>query len=730
MSRLIIVSNRLPVTVTKRGGSIKLQSSVGGLASGLDAFHSTHKSLWIGWPGYISARTAQDTASIRKALKKKNCHPVFLSAYDVEHYYHGFCNKTLWPLFHYFMQYVAYDNRAWRAYERVNQQFCDVICSIARPGDTVWVHDYQLLLLPHLLRKKMPKASIGFFLHIPFPSSEVFRLLPCRNDIIEGMLGADLIGFHTYDYVHHFTESVRRLAGYDYSLGYIYSNRTRINVDAFPMGIDYERFQHAVQTPAAEREIARIQERFKNRKIIVSIDRLDYTKGIPERLEAFDLFLSQHPEFRKKVTLILIAVPSRTNVVHYVRLKKRVDELISQINGKYGDIGYMPIWYLYRMLPFEKLVPLYVVGDVALVTPLRDGMNLIAKEYIASKIDQHGVLILGEMAGAARELGEALIVNPNNCDELAATIYEALSMPEEDQQRRNRIMQRRLKRYNIDRWARDFMDRLQRIKQIQSSIRVCAITNRILQSIVDDYQKSVRRLILLDYDGTLIPFKDDPDEARPTNEIIRILRALARDERNETVIVSGRRRGTLDVWFGAIDVSLIAEHGIWLKSRKTHWTLIGSLDDRWKTQIKPILEIFADRTPGSFIEEKEYSLVWHYRRSDPKLARIRAGELKETIRQLTSNLDLGVLEGSKVIEIKNLGINKGRAVAKWLQKKQWDFIMAIGDDYTDEDIFRVLPKNALSIKVGLGLSEAKYTIQSPDQVGRLLKRFIALPVSR
>lgn len=730
MSRLIIVSNRLPVTVTKRGGSIKLQSSGGGLASGLDAFHSTHKSLWIGWPGYISARTAQDTESIRKTLRNKHCYPVFLSAYDVEHYYHGFCNKTLWPLFHYFMQHVTYDNRAWQAYQRVNQQFCDVICRIARPGDTIWVHDYQLLLLPHMLRKKLPKASIGFFLHIPFPSSEVFRLLSCRNDIIEGMLGADLIGFHTYDYVHHFTESVRRLAGYDFSLGIIYSNRTRISVDAFPMGIDYDRFHREARTTASEREINRIQERFKNRKIIVSIDRLDYTKGIPNRLEAFDLFLAQHPEFRKKVTLILIAVPSRTNVVHYVKLKQRIDELISRINGKYGDMGYMPIWYLYRMLPFEKLVPLYAVGDVALVTPLRDGMNLIAKEYIASKVDRRGVLILGEMAGAARELGEALIVNPNNRDELAAMIHEALCMPEEDQQRRNEIMQRRLKRYDIDRWARDFIDRLQRIKQIQSSTRVRSVKNSTLHRIIDTYRKSTHRLILLDYDGTLVSFKDNPDEARPTTEIIRILHALAGDEHNEIVIVSGRRRGTLDVWFEAADVSLVAEHGIWLKPRNSHWALIEPLDNRWKAQIKPILEVFADRTPGSFIEEKEFSLVWHYRRSDPKLAWIRAGELKEAIRQLTSNLDLGILEGSKVIEIKNMGINKGRAVAKWLQKKKWDLIIAIGDDYTDEDIFRVLPPDALSIKVGIGLSEAQYTMQSPGQVRNLLKKFIAPASSR
>jgi len=725
MSRLIFVSNRLPVTVTKRGSSIKLHSSVGGLVSGLDAFHSTHKSLWIGWPGYISTRNVKDTRSIKKILKEKNCYPVFLSAYDVENYYHGFCNRTLWPLFHYFMQHVSYDNKAWNAYQRVNEQFCDAVCRIARPDDTIWVHDYQLLLLPSLLRKKFPRTSIGFFLHIPFPSSEVFRLLPCRDEIINGLLGADLLGFHTHDYVHHFTESVRRLFGYDYSLGFVNTGRSRISVDAFPMGVDYDRFSSQAQTTGTEREVSRMRDRFKNRKIIVSIDRLDYTKGIPERLEAFDLFLTRYPEFRKKVALILVAVPSRTSVEHYMQLKKKVDEMISMINGKHGDIGFMPIWYLYRMLPLEKLVPLYVAGDIALVTPLRDGMNLIAKEYIASKVDRRGVLILGEMAGAARELGEALIVNPNNRDELADAIYQALNMPEEEQQRRNMVMQRRLKRYNIDRWARDFMERLSHTKHIQSATKFRSIKNDTIRTLRTAYRNSKQRLILLDYDGTLVAFQNNPDDAKPTKEIKRLLCSFTQDPANETVIVSGRRRNTLETWFRGTDVSLIAEHGIWLKKRDGHWRLIGPLDHRWKDQIKPILEVFADRTPGSFIEEKEYSLVWHYRRSDTKLAKIRAGELKETIRHLTSNLDLGVLEGNKIVEIKNTGVNKGRAVTKWITKKKWDFIMAIGDDWTDEDIFKALPSNAYSIKVGIGLSEAKYHIHTPSDVRRLLKKIAA-----
>ncbi len=726
MSRLLIVSNRLPVTVSKRGSSIKLQSSVGGLATGLDSFHKSFKSSWIGWPGYVTGNIEKEKRIIRRKLKDKNCYPIFLSNYDIENYYHGFCNKIIWPLFHYFTQRVTYDQKYWLAYKRVNQQFCDTISKMMKPKDSIWIHDYQLMLLPNLLREKNPEATIGFFLHIPFPSSEVFRLLPYRTEIIDGILGADLIGFHTHDYVHHFAESVRRLLGYEYTLGEINACHRKVKVDAFPMGIDYHRFNKAIHEESVNKEINRLRRRLGDRIIIVSIDRLDYTKGIPERLEAFDLFLEKNPEYRKKITLILVAVPSRTSVEHYALLKRQVDEVISRINGKYSDIGWVPIWYLYRYMPFEKLAPLYSIGDIALITPLRDGMNLIAKEFIASKINHKGVLILGEMAGAAQELGEAIIVNPNNKDEIAGAIKQALMMSPEEQIRRNKIMQRRLQRYNVRRWAHDFMERLRHTKRIQQDSCMSRLNWELTSKLLEDYNKSRKRLMLLDYDGTLISFTENPEDAKPDEEIMKILRFLTDEIENEVVIVSGRRRDTLDEWFQNVNVSLIAEHGVWTKMKNRHWKLIEPLNNKWKKRIKPILEIFVDRTPGSFIEEKEYSLVWHYRKADPKLALIRSGELKEAVRHSTSNLNLGILEGSKVIEIKNTGINKGRAALKWVKKKKWHFVMAIGDDWTDEDIFAVLPKSAYSIKVGLGVSHARYNVTLPSEVRELLKTIVGL----
>ncbi|MCD6382350.1 MAG: trehalose-phosphatase, partial [Candidatus Hydrothermae bacterium] len=406
----------------------------------------------------------------------------------------------------------------------------------------------------------------------------------------------------------------------------------------------------------------------------------------------------------------------------YQILKRQIEELVGKVNGRHGTIGWVPVWYLYRPLPFNKLVALYSAADVALVTPMRDGMNLISKEYIATKVDGKGVLILSERAGAASELGEAIIVNPDNKEETVKAIREALTMPEEEQIERNRIMQERLKRYNIIRWAQEFIDRLEHTKELQRELQVHRVTPQVRRRIMRDYSKATRRLLLLDYDGTLVPFVGKPSRAQPDPELRRLLSDLTADRRNEVVIISGRDRKTLENWFGSFDVNLVGEHGVWIKERGEDWRLIEPLKNDWKDEIRPILELFTDRTPGSFIEEKEYSLVWHYRRANPELAIIRSRELKETLLDLTRNRDIGVLEGNKVIEVKKVGISKGKAALNWLEKENWDFILAIGDDWTDEDVFEVLPGKAYSIKVGFGFSRAAYRIESPEKVRELLSQ--------
>ncbi len=723
MDRLIIVSNRLPITIEKRKGKLHFRRSVGGLATGLSSFYQLYDSIWIGWCGIPADNIdRKEKNNIEKKLMTDfNNYPIFLSRKDIRMYYYGFSNKTIWPLFHYFTHYAVYNQDFWASYIHVNKSFCNAIIKIAKPDDVIWIHDYHLMLLPMFLREKLPDARIGFFLHIPFPSFEVFRLLPWRREILDGLLGADLIGFHTYDYVRHFLSSVRRLLGYEYTLNLVTTANRRVQVDAFPMGIDYERFANAIYNAPVKKEINRIRKKLGNRKLILSVDRLDYTKGIPQRIEAFDLFLEENPEYKEKVTLVMVAVPSRTGVEAYMLLKKEVDELVGRINGKHGTIGWLPVWYLYRSLSFNLLAALYCVADVALVTPVRDGMNLIAKEFIATKADGKGVLILSEMTGAAKELGEALIVNPNNKQEVSQALIEALKMSESEQISCNIIMQKRLKRYNVIQWARDFMDKLIHIKKFQQELSAKRLTQTMEGKLIDNYHQSSKRLLLLDYDGTLIPFAEKPEKAKPGKDLLRLLEALTGESKNEVVIISGRDKETLETWFGSLNGGLIAEHGAWFKEKGKDWETIEPLQNDWKEEIWPILELYVDRTPGSFIEEKEFSLVWHYRKADPELAQVRARELKDGLLDLTANLDLGVLEGSKVIEIKNAGINKGQVALHWISKGNWDFILAIGDDLTDEDIFEVLPERAYSIKVGFGISRAKFNLDSYMDVRRLIK---------
>ena len=723
-ARILIISNRLPVSVKKTKRGLRFEPSIGGLATGLRSFHKSSNSLWIGWPGINLEKIKEEEPDIEQRLLSESCYPVFLSQHDVEDYYYGFCNKTIWPLFHYYPLYTICSKDLWQAYKRVNEVFADAVAEVAKPGDIIWIHDYHLMLLPKLVRERLPKAVVGFFLHIPFPSFEIFRLLPWRRQILDGLLGADLVGFHTYDYCQHFLNSVHRLLGYEDTLGQIVSANRVIKADVFPMGIDYEGYASYARDWRVKREITRFREKVGDAKIILSIDRLDYTKGIPQRLEAFNLFLEKNRQYKEKLVFILVVVPSRTKVEHYAVLKKRIDELVGAINGKHGSIGFTPIWYFYRSLPFHSLIALYNMADIALVTPLRDGMNLVSKEYIATKTDGKGVLVLSETAGAAKELGEAIIINANNQEEIVEALEEALAMPEEEQIGRNRLMQKRLQQYNVMQWKDEFIDRLLHTRRLQAEMAAKVLNYETRRKLVDDFQKSKQRLLLLDYDGTLVPFAGKPERAKPSDEVITLLKKLARSPKSEVVLISGRDRDTMERWFGHLNIGLVAEHGVWVKAKGKEWEMIEIVSSDWKGEVRPILELYVNRTPGSFIEEKEFSLVWHYRKVDHRLGDMRARELANDLLNLTANLNLQVLEGSKVVEVKNAGINKGRAALHWISTGTWDFILAIGDDLTDEDIFKVLPATAWSIKVRFSASTARFNLNFPSQVRSLLKEML------
>jgi len=730
MGKLIIVSNRLPITIKRVKEGLSVTQSVGGLATGLGSFYESRDSIWVGWPGIPSNHlNAEQQAEVTEKLSERSCQPVFLTQRQIDHYYNGFCNRTIWPLFHYFPLYTQYKDSDWRAYFRVNEMFSDAVAQVATSEDTIWVQDYQLMLLPRLLRAELPQAKIGFFLHIPFPSSEIFRLLPWREELLRGLLGSDLIGFHTYDYVRHFLTSVRRLLGFGQAMAgklVVATGQRLVKVDAFPMGIDYERFSLAADKPETQREMERIRKQLGPRQIILSVDRMDYTKGLIQRLEAFDLFLSKFPKYRGKVTFILKAIASRAGVTQYQELKSQLDELVGRVNGKYGSLEWMPVWYLFRFLPESMLVALYRLADVALLTPVRDGMNLIAKEFIATKTDQNGVLILSELAGAAQELQEALIVNPNNQVQMANAIRNALEMPKEEQQKRLALMQYRMRNYNVVRWAEDFIEGLESIKQMQERFTAKKLTVQVRRQLLEKYHSATERLFLLDYDGTLVQFAGDPQEACPPDQLIEMLRQLTSEDGNTVVIISGRDRPTLERWFGNLSVGLVAEHGVWYKESEQPWQIIEPLTEDWKDAVRPLFELYVSRTPGSSLEEKEFSLVWHYRKAEKTFAEVRVGELKESLGPLLEETPLAILEGHRFLEVKNAGINKGRTALQWISKANWDFIFAAGDDTTDEDMFQVLPDSAYSIRIGMSPSHSRYAIDSPHELRRLLRELIAV----
>ena len=732
MGKTVIISNRLPVQLQISNGTIEAIPSVGGLATGMKSVHSGGESLWIGWSGLTSEEIpAELEPQIDLALKKHNCSKVQLSKKEVNGFYFGFSNRTIWPLFHYFLEYSEFELPNWEVYKSVNQRFADAILEHIGDEDTVWVHDYQLMLVPQMVREKQPDVAIGFFLHIPFPSYEIFRTLPWREEILSGLLGSDLIGFHIYDYERHFLSSVRRLLGLEVHFDEVLKENRIIKVDSFPMGIDYNKFHEAAKSQVdIETEQSDLQKRLHSHKestpdakLILSIDRLDYTKGIAKRLNAFKYFLHKYPEYKEKVRLIVLAVPSRSKVPQYKLLKKEVDELVGRINGELSTVSWTPIWYFYRSVPFESLIDLYTSSDIAWLTPIRDGMNLVAKEYVASRADQTGVLILSEMAGSANEMSEAILINPNNFEQIACSLHEAINMPVAEQQRRNKQLQHRLARYNVEKWANDFMESLQNQKNLDDTKVSKKLTAGLWNNIIKDFNAAKRRLIFLDYDGTLVNFHGDPQKARPDEYLYEVLDNIAQLKNTDMFLISGRDKNTFSKWFLPKKYNMIVEHGVWISRDGEDFRMLENVNNNWMEKIRPVLESFVDRTPGSFIEEKNYSLAWHYRKTDVDFGNQRANELITVLTSLIGNDEISVMSGNKVLEVKSSNVNKGRAAVRMMNGDKYDFIFAIGDDWTDEFMFQELPESAVTVKVGRQKTAAKYYLDSNKDVRHLLRKF-------
>jgi trehalose 6-phosphate synthase/phosphatase len=725
MGRLIIISNRLPFSLEREGDKVNIRQSSGGLVSAIKSYFensTVHKDgptekVWMGVADFPQEDLDQAMAA-HQAEQDFGVIPVFVDKDLYDKYYNGFSNSVLWPLFHYFSSLAEYESSYFDAYIQVNRIFAEKIVPLLEPGDQVWIHDYQLLLLPQLLRQKRPDASIGFFLHIPFPSYEIFRLLPTewKKTLLHGVMGADLIGFHTYDYVQHFLNSVKMTLDVDNHFHNLQYQDRLVRIDLFPIGIDYKKFHDAANNPEVLDMRNKIRRDLEDKKIIFSVDRLDYTKGLMHRLNGFEYFLERYPEWREKMVFILNIVPSRSNIPAYNERKKMIEEKIGTVNGRFSSISWQPVIYRYNHLAFNELIALYQAADAAMITPLRDGMNLVAKEYVASCVSGRGVLILSELAGAASELSEAILVNPTDTADVASSITRALAMPLYEQRNRLSLMQRRLQEYDVTKWVNDFMDQLAQVKQEQQKQKVKILDDKTMAAIRRHYQKSGNRCLLLDYDGTLVPFSRLPSEAAPDNAVRDLLSRLSSDPKNHVVVISGRDLNSLERWLGMMPISLVAEHGASFKMRQGTLQQFVSVSDLWKEEIRRVMQLFVIRCAGSFIEEKTNTIAWHYRNTQTGLGFSRSRELLNMLSQLIQNTTLQVIEGNKVIEVRTGGFDKGATSLKIVHEMDPDFVLCIGDDTTDEDMFKALEGEAYTIKVNNGPSSAQYTILSQQQV--------------
>jgi len=719
----IIISNRLPIQIERKKDKLIIKPSAGGLATGLNSAFDSTEICWVGWPGIVP-KDNSEKEKIIALLKPMNLLPVFLSKEEIHNFYEGYSNEVLWPICHYQPSYIHFDREYWSTYVTVNKKFCDAALAIQDAPDFIWVQDYQLMLLPQLLRQENQELNIGYFHHIPFPSEELFMNLPQRKELIGGLLGADLIGFHTFADSQNFLNACKKVLHVPCGHNQLKYRDRHIFVESFPMGIDYDKFVHTSSLPEVNAIATQFRSHFPDQKIIISVDRLDYSKGILERLRAFLTFLEKYPEWHSKVILYMLIVPSRDKVSQYKKLKDEINRKVSEINSIYGNLSWTPVLYFYKSLPFEELIGLYIASDICMITSTRDGMNLVSKEYIACKTNSDGVLILSEFAGASKELVDALIVNPYNRAETADSIYHALRMPPEEIRERTEANCQIIQKFNVQHWVRLFLDRMAETKAIQRDEWARRISDKVFNSIAERYKQSHNRLFFLDYDGTLVKFQNNAQKASPTVLLYNLLDSIIADPLNTLVIISGRSQESLSTWFDGRSYYLVAEHGIWSNFPNFNWAYKKGLALHWMPEVKKLMEKLADQTPGAFIEAKPYSLAWHYRKVEQGLGELKAAELKEILNPMLNDYGLQLLDGNAVIEVKNTEVNKGKAALEIAGHIKADFLLAIGDDVTDEDLFKYLPRSTISIKVGNNKSAAKYYLDQQEDVLQFLNQLI------
>ncbi len=707
-SKLIVTSARLPVTLTHRQEGWEAVGSTGGLVTALNGV--ARPFTWIGWPG--TAVSESERGAVEEVLARHEAAPVFFSRSDQEGFYLGFSNRVLWPLFHNLTDKVTYEAGAYRAYQRVNEAFASAILKRVSDDDTVWVHDYQLALVPELLRRKGFRGKIGFFLHIPFPSAETYRKLPPREAVLRGILGADFVGFHTYEYVSHFRAACVRVLGLDTEASAVQLPARKVQLGVLPIGIDPHELRELAHGREAREELASLQAAHAGKHLIVGVDRLDYTKGIPEKLRAFEELLRREPRFRERAVLIQVAAPSRTSVKEYEDLKREVDELTGSINGRFGTPSHTPVVYVNQTVPRSRLMGIYQASDIALVTPLRDGMNLVALEYVVAREHVGGTLILSEFAGAAHSLPGARLVNPFNMGEMATALAEAMdSSPPHDAFDH---MVRFVDENTSTAWAKTFLDRLE--AQAESKRAASVLLDLDAPSVHAAVDDAKSPLVVLDYDGTLRSYVTDPRDAVPNPRILSVLARLA--EVATVYVISGRSRNVLESWLGHLPIGLVSEHGLAMRAPGEAWERRVRVSGApLKRLVQPLFEDFVRRTPGSRMELKDAAIAWHYRAVDPEFAAFQVSELLALLEDLLKRRPYSVLNGNRVVEVRHRRVTKGQALQAVLKRHaDADALLVAGDDRTDEEMMAAIPSRmrdrALTIWVGGRSHHTAYWVES------------------
>ena len=720
---LIVVSNREPYTHKKAGLSIRAEKPAGGLTSAMDDVLKVTGGTWVAWGSGSGDRDVVDGKNCVQVPPENPSYMmkrVWLVASEVENYYHGYSNQVLWPLCHITLDRVYFRKKFWEDYKKINRYFADAVIEEAGENSIVWIHDYHLCLVPEMLRNEMPELTIAHFWHIPWPDWSVFRICPQAREIIEGLLGNDIIGFQTPLFVKNFMDCVRECldAEVDYSRAVVVYNGRTTRLKAFPISVDYDRFDSIAASKNTDAAIKKIKEHLgiTDEYIGIGVDRLEYTKALIKRLQAINLFFERYERFRRKLVFIQIAVPTRMKEP-YISYKKSVEDLVARINERYSIGSWKPIIYIDTKIEHKELAAYYKMADFAIISSVYDGMNLVAKEYVASKADEKGVLILSEFAGASEELEGSILVNPYDVEQFSECIRTALRMPEKEKISRMAALRRQVSEKNIHKWILDILNEIAAVSAVKSE-KCCYLFDNMHEIKKTAFHKDI--FMFLDYDGTLTPIVETPDKAVISDEMCSLLIKLK--EYIPVAVISGRALKDVKERVGIDDIVYAGNHGAEIWDGKKEIISQGSTENR--RLLEGVLEKLKKETSyikGVLMEDKGITASLHFRNVNVRQVGDVFGIFEKIAQEHEENFRFII--GKKVFEIRPVNIwNKGDAVSWMIENMgKSKFPVYIGDDTTDEDAYDVLKNKGLSVSIG-GSANADYYIQNQGEV----KDFLAM----